>query len=145
MELQFAFFCDEVRETKSGKLDALGIFHDLLAPAFPAMQERMILALIIDWDRHDRGRYDLKAELVGPDGKVALTVTGHSDVQAHPLEGPPARTRLVMPLEKVVFPKPGKYSLRIMVKGKRLRGPSLYLLAMEEGETASSKEAGARP
>jgi len=41
-----------------------------------------------------------------------------------------------MPLEKVVFPRPGKYFLRVIVKGERFRGPSLHLLEMEGvGET----------
>ena len=131
MDLQYVFLCDDAEENPDGKLDARGILHDLLAPGFPAVQERMVLVLVIEWGRKDQGRYNLKAELVGPDGGVVLTVDGHSDVQARPPERPPARTRLVMPLEKVVFPKAGKYFLRVIVKGERFRGPSLHLQEME--------------
>ncbi len=131
MELQLALFCDDAQETPDGKLDIQGVFHDLFAPGFPAMQEQMVLILVLDWGRNDKGQFNLKAELVAPDGSVVLTVDGHSDVSPVPDGAPPPRTRLVMPLEKAVFPKPGRYHLRVMVKGKRFKGPSLHLVEME--------------
>jgi len=139
VDLQYVFLCDEAVENPTGKLDIQGIFHDLLAPGFPAIQERMVLVLVIEWGRSDQGRYNLKAELVGPDGSVAVTVDGHSDVEARPPDRPPARTRLIMPLEKVVFPKPGKYHLRVIIKGQRFRGPSLYLRELEEEAGAGAQ------
>ena len=132
MELQFALFCEDAQETPDGKLDVRGIFHELYTPGFPALQERMVLALVIDWDRKDQGRYSLKAEMVGPGGQTVLTVDGHSDVDARSKERPPARTRLIMPLEKVVFPEPGRYFLRVRIKGERFRGPSLHLVQVQE-------------
>lgn len=141
MDLQYVLLCDGAEEDPTGKLDVRGIFHDLLAPGFPAVQERMVLVLVIEWGRKDEGRYALKAELVGPGGAVVLTVDGHSEVEARPAERPPARTRLIMPLERVVFPKPGKYHLRVIVKGERFRGPSLHLMEME-GEAAADAPTG---
>jgi len=135
VDLQYVFLCDDAREDPHGKLNVDGIFHDLFAPGFPAIQERMVLVLVIEWDRKDQGRYNLKAEMVGPDGTVILTVDGHSDVETPPHHRPRARTRLIMPLEKVVFPQPGRYFLRVMAKGQRFRGPSLHLQEMETGET----------
>lgn len=138
MELQLAFFCDDAQETPEGKLDVRGVFHDLFAPGFPATHERMVLVLIMDWDRSDQGRYNLKAELVSPDGRVVLTVDGHSELDRRPAGHPPARTRLVVPLEKAVFPEAGRYHLRIIVKGRRFRGPSLHLVELEEKPEAPS-------
>jgi hypothetical protein len=140
MDLQYALLCDEAGEGSSGKLDVKGIIQDLLAPGFPAMQEKMILVLVIEWGRKDQGRHNLKAELVSPDGTVVLTVDGHSDVEPGTPGRPPGRTRLIMPLEKVVFPKPGRYHLRVMVKGQRFRGPTLHLLEMEGEENPSQGE-----
>ena len=138
MELQLGFFCDAAQETPEGKLDVQGVFHDLFAPGFPAMQERMVLVMVLDWDRNDRGHYNLKAELVAPDGTVVLTVDGHSEVDPRPAGRPPARTRLVMPLEKAVFPTAGRYHLRVIVKGRRFRGPSLHLVDLEAEPGSSS-------
>jgi hypothetical protein len=132
MELQLAFFCDDARDTPEGKLDVQGIFHDLFAPGFPAAQEHMVLVLVLDWDRGDKGSYNLKAELVGPDGNVVLTVDGHSEVDPRPAHRPPARTRIVMPVARAVFPAPGRYHLRVIVKGKRFRGPSLHLVELDD-------------
>jgi hypothetical protein len=39
---------------------------------------------------------------------------------------------LVLNLEKAVFPQPGRYHLRLIVKGKRFRGPSLHLVKLPE-------------
>lgn len=144
MDLQYALLCDEAVEGSGGKLDVKGIFQDLVAPGFPAMQERMVLVLAIEWGRKDQGRYTLKAELVSPDGAAVLTVDGHSDVVPAAPGRPPGRTRLIMPLEKVVFPRPGRYHLRVMVKGQRFRGPSLHLMEMEgEGVGSPGAETGA--
>jgi len=131
LELQLALFCDHAQETPDGKLDVRGVFHDLFAPGFPAIQEQMVLVLVLDWDRKDQGHYTLKAELVAPDGSVVLTIDGHSDVDRQPTGKPPARTRIVMPVEKAAFPTPGRYHLRIIVKGQRFRGPSLHLVELE--------------
>lgn len=132
MNLQFALFCEDAGESPSGKLDIQGVLHELSAPGFPAMQERMVLVLVIEWDRKDRGRFGMKSELVSPSGQVVLTVDGHSDVDGRGPDRPPARTQLVMPLEQVVFPEAGRYFLRIKVKGERFRGPSLFLRQTEE-------------
>ncbi len=133
MELSLALLCERAEERPDGKLEVSGIFHDLFAPGFPAMQEEMILVLVIEWDRRDQGSFNMKAELVSPDGEVGLTVDGKTDVHSPPAHEPPARTRLIMPVKEVVFPRPGRYHLRVKVKGERLRGPSLHLLETQEG------------
>lgn len=132
MELQLALFCEQAQETPDGKLDARGVFHDLFAPGFPALQETMVLVIVMDWGPRDQGSYNLKAELVAPDGRVVLTVDGHSDVTPQPAGKPPARTRIIMPVEKAVFPDPGRYHLRVIVKGKRFKGPSLHLVEVSD-------------
>ena len=132
MDLQLAVFCEGAQETPDGKLDVRGVLHDLFAPGFPALQEQLVLVLVMDWDRRDQGSYNLKAELVSPEGRVVLTVDGHSDVTPQPAGKPPARTRIVMPVEKAVFPVPGRYHLRVIVKGKRFKGPSLHLVEVPD-------------
>lgn len=131
MRLELALVCDQAGENPEGKLDVRGVFNDLYAPGFPAQQDRMVLVLVVEWDRSDQGRYRFRVDLEDPDGKPALTVEGHTDVDRRPADRPPARTRLVMPLEDVVFPAPGRYRFRMRVKGQELEGPSLYLVEAE--------------
>ena len=133
MNLELALVCDDARENEEGKLDVHGIFNDLYAPSFPAKQDRMVLVAVIEWDREDSGRHQFRVDLMGPEGRPSLTVDGHSDVTPRPEDRPPARTRLVLPLEEVIFPQPGRYRFHVRVKGRDLEGPSLYLVETGAG------------
>ena len=128
MELALGLVCDEAHVDPEGKLDVRGAFHDLYAPGFPAKQDRMVLVLALEWDAGDHGRYQFTVDLVDPEGRPSLTVRGHSDVDAREEGRPPARTRLVMPLEEVVFPVPGRYRFQVKVKGRELEGPAVHLV-----------------
>ena len=126
--------CDDVEEDPHGYLDARGIRHDLYAPGFPAMQEQLFVVLVVEWPRSDYGRYDFRLEMrgpggerVGPGGQPTPWLDGHTEVHQPPPERPPSRTRLVLPLERVVFPEPGPYRFVLRVKGRELEGPVVYL------------------
>ena len=133
MRILASALCDRAAASADGKLDVHGIFHDLYASGFPARQDRMTLVLALEWDRSDSGRYTFRVDLRGPRGKSTLTVEGHSEVTPRPSDRPPPRTRLVMPLEDVVFPEPGRYDFRVTIKGRAMRGPVLYLITTEAG------------
>jgi hypothetical protein len=132
MQLLLALVCDQANVTPEGKLDVHGVFNDLYAPGFPAKQERMVLALVVEWDREDQGRFRFRVDLEDEDGKPTLSVEGYSDVDPRPADRPPPRTRLIMPLEEVVFPRPGAYTFRLSMKGQTLPGPSIYLVEAAE-------------
>lgn len=131
MRILASAVCDHAAASPDGKLDIRGVFHDLYAAGFPARQAQMTLVLALEWDRTDFGRYTFRVDIRGPDGKTTLTVEGHSEVTPRPSDRPPPRTRLVMPLEDVVFPEPGRYDFRVSVKGRTLQGPVLYLMRTE--------------
>jgi hypothetical protein len=131
VELTMALVCDRARATEDGKLDVHGVFNDLFAPGFPAKQPRMMLVMGIEWDRADDGRYKFRVDLEDPSGRPTLTLEGHTDVDKRTPDRPPARTRLIMPLEEVVFPVPGAYRFMLRMKGKELRGPALHLFKAE--------------
>lgn len=134
MRLLASALCDHAVAGDDGKLDMRGVFHDLYAPGFPARQERMFLVLAVEWDRIDEGRYAFRVDVTGPDGRPTLTVEGESHVTARPADRPPPRTRLVMPLEKVVFRVPGQYDFHVTLKGRTLQGPTLYLMQTTEAD-----------
>ena len=134
MNLLLSLVCDEVTEDPHGLLDAEGIRHDLYAPGFPAMQERLVVVMVVEWDRSDHGRYNFRLEMrgpggtqVGPAGRPTPWIDGHTEVHRPPDDRPPSRTRLVLPLERLVFPAPGAYRFVLKVKGRELEGPVLYL------------------
>ena len=133
MRILTAALCDRVTTAPDGKLDLRGVFHDLYAHGFPARQDAMTLVLVLEWDRDDHGRHNFRVDVRDPEGRPTLTLEGQSEVTPAPAGRPPARTQLVMPIEDVVFPMPGRYALDVKVKGRTLAGPSLHLVEIEDG------------
>jgi hypothetical protein len=138
MHLRFAAVCDEAHATPEGKLELHGVYQDLAAPGFPAKQDRMVLVMILEWDREDHGRFRFRADLEDEDGNSSLTVEGETEVRTPADGNPPSRSQLIMPMEGVIFPHPGQYVFRVKVKGKSLEGPGLFLMEVP-------KEAAAGP
>ena len=137
MHLRFSAICDDARPTPEGRVDVHGVYHDLSAPGFPARQDRLVLVLVLEWDRSDHGRYRFKADLEHEEGGVSLSVEGETEVHRPAPGRPPSRSQLIMPLEDVVFPRPGTYAFNLRVKGRTLEGPSLFLMELPPDEAAS--------
>lgn len=136
MPLLTGLICEHARPTADGKLDVHGVFHDLYAPGFPAQQKQLMLVLDLEWAHGDQGRHRFRVDMMDPLGRPALTVEGHSDVTPRPPDRPPPRTRVVLPLENVVFPVPGAYRFQVRLKGKVFEGPRLYLVETPEAAEA---------
>lgn len=107
--------CEGANVRPDGRIDCAGIFHQLYAPGFPAQQDVLTLAIDIEWDASEAGRLQFSIDLLDPDRSPALTINGHTDVSATPDGQPHPLTRLVMPLNDVVFPKPGTYEFVLSV------------------------------
>jgi hypothetical protein len=114
MILRLSAVCETAEERPDGRLDLLGIFHELSSPGFPAMQERMTAVFLVEWEADDAGRLPLRADLLDGTGRKILTIQGHTDVEPRTAGRAPAVTRLVMPLERVVFPGPGRYHFELL-------------------------------
>jgi hypothetical protein len=131
MHVQLALVCEDATMRPDGKMDIVGAFNDLAAPGFPAKQDRMVLVTTIEWGPGEEGRNAFRVDLLTPDGRPALTVDGQTDVPAPTPGLPPPRTRLILPIEGAIFPRAGRYQFEIRVGGKKLRGPSLFLMEVE--------------
>jgi hypothetical protein len=107
MELKLAVICEAARERPDGRVDIIGIFDELHAPAFPAVQERMTVVFVLEWAADESGDQPFRANLVHANGMKILGLEGHTVV--HASGNAPAKTRLIQPLEKVVFPAAGSY------------------------------------
>lgn len=125
MELILALACENARTRPDGRLDFVGVFDELSAPGFPAAQDRMTVVFIMEWSPTQAGRQAFQADLVADDGTKVLTIEGHTDVSAG--GDRPPRTQLIMPLERVVFPRPGAYTFRLTVGDEAIPALSLHL------------------
>ncbi len=131
METVF-LFCTDASAGPDGKLNIHGVFNDLHAPDFPARQDRMVLAGIVEWDRHEQGRIPFRIDLTDPEGMSIFTIEGHTDVEPQPPSKAPAKTQFVLPLKNVMFPAPGRYQIRMDFNGKEIAGPSMHLMRSEK-------------
>ena len=127
MKLTTAALCEHARERTDGRLDLVGVFHELNAPGFPAVQERLTAVFVIEWDADEHGEQPLRADLLAPNGTKVLTIEGHTAVSATDSAAPP-QTRLIMPLEHVVFPAPGEYSFELLAGSDVVRACPLRLI-----------------
>lgn len=118
MILRLAAVCEGAHERPDGRLDLTGIFNDLSAPGFPAMQERMTVVFVVEWEPDETGELPLRADMIDESGRKLLTIQGHTDVEARSADRSPPQTRVIMPLEKVVFPQPGRYRFELVAGGE---------------------------
>jgi hypothetical protein len=126
MKLLLSLLCEDAHVRPDGRLDFIGVFDELQAPGFPAAQDRMTAVFIMEWADHEEGRQEFRADLVDDQDRKVLTIEGHTDVAAT-ATGRPPRTQLVMPLERVVFPREGDYHFVLQAAGQAIPGAVLRL------------------
>jgi hypothetical protein len=125
MDLKLALVCEEARERPDGRVDFIGVFDALIAPGFPAMQDRMTAVFVMEWGEDELGHQPLRADLVDARERKILTIEGHTDVAARPEHAGPPETRLILGLEKVVFPEAGRYDFQLVAGGDVRRACSI--------------------
>jgi hypothetical protein len=114
MRLLLSVACEDAHPRPDGRLDLIGVFDELQAPGFPAIQDRMTVVFVMEWSPEEQGRREFRADLLDSRDRKVLTIEGHTDVTAPRADGRP-RTQLIMPLERVVFPVAGEYRFVLSV------------------------------
>lgn len=127
MNLILSLACEDANARPDGRLDVRGAFNELQAPGFPAAQERMTVVFVMEWTAAEQGRHEFVADLVDDDDQKVLTIEGHTDVEARTEGRAPPQTRLVMALERVVFPHPGRYRFLLRVGDRTVETFSIHL------------------
>lgn len=138
MHLILALACDEARQQPDGKLDIRGVFNELNAPGFPAAQERMTVVFVMEWERDVSGSVPFRADLVDESGQKMLSIQGHTEVRPTAEHQAPAKTQLIMPLERVIFPHPGRYHFELSTRGQKVVGIPLHLLELPDTDGADA-------
>jgi hypothetical protein len=105
-----------------------GIFHQLYAPGFPAQQDRLMLVVDIEWSAEEEGRQEFRIDVLDPARSPALTINGHTEVGKRGEMEPPQLTRLLMPLEGVIFPAAGSYDFVLHAAGIEIPVTVLHLI-----------------
>jgi hypothetical protein len=127
MILRLSAVCQSARERPDGRLDLVGVFDELSAPGFPAAQDRMTAVFLIEWADDESGVQPLRADLLDEAGNMVITIQGHAEVASRADARAPARSQLVMPLNRVVFRNPGRYHFQLVAGGTTVDGCSFYV------------------
>ena len=127
MNLVLAIACDKAEVGPEGKLNVEGIYNEVSAPDFPAAHPNLTVVLVVEWDMKDVGEQPLRADLMDPDGTMIVTIQGHTDVELAPDNEVPPQTRIILPLENVVFQQPGRHYLRVQAGTATVEALPLYV------------------
>jgi hypothetical protein len=130
MNLVLAIACDAATVSPQGKLDVQGIYNELSAPYLPAAQETLTVVLVLEWGAREAGEQPIRADLISPEGEMVVTIQGHTDVEFGPDNEVPPQTRIILPLENVVFQNPGRYFLRVQAGSETVDALPLYVSRM---------------
>lgn len=128
MRILYALNCEHADARPDGRLDVHGVFHQLYAPGFPAKQDRMVLALAVEWDEEGEGRREFRIDLTDPSGSPCLTISGHTDVSERKRGEAPPQTRLILPMQEVIFPQAGTYFFQLETGGESAKLAPLHLI-----------------
>ena len=127
-------FCKDAAAGPDGRLNIQGVFNELYASDFPARQDRLVLVGVIEWERDAQGRIPFRIDLTDPDGDSVFSIDGHTDVESLPMNSVPAKTHLVLPMEKVMFPVVGRYRVRFSANDEEIFGPSMHLMRSDDDQ-----------
>jgi hypothetical protein len=127
-------FCKDAAAGPDGRLNIQGVFNELYASDFPARQDRLVLVGVIEWERNAQGRIPFRIDLTDPDGDAVFSIDGHTDVESRPMNSAPAKTHLVLPMEKVMFPAAGRYRVRFSANDEEIFGPSMHLMRSDDDQ-----------
>jgi len=128
VKLLYVFLCDSAHEGTDERMDVSGIFRRLYAPGFPA-EHQATLVVGIEWDAGETGDQPFKIDLVDPSRSPMITASGHTTVPAdREPNAPPPLSRLVLPIERIVFPVPGRYEFEVTIAEETFSVSPLYLI-----------------
>jgi hypothetical protein len=131
VRILYALLCERAEAGEDERMTAHGIFRRLYAPGFPAQQDRLVLVVAMEWDAGEEGRHEFRIDLLDPADSPGLTISGHTDVRQHGGSEPPAMTRLIMPIDDVVFPSAGRYEFVLHILGQQVPLAPLHLIEDE--------------
>lgn len=118
MDVTLALLCDAANVGADGKLDVLGRFDRISAPAFPMLRPRTCLVLRFGGlSAEERRQRPLSVRLLNADGYPIGEVCGSLDIADRRPPVASAPLHAIVPLPALTLPEPGDYSLEASVDG----------------------------
>lgn len=139
MEIDLALLADAATVDASGKLNILGVFDRISASRFPAQHPHVSLVLRLGASMNEAGSHTVEIALKDPEGNQVVHLNGEVKVGPGPAaSGGRVRVPQVVNMERLVFPRPGRYSFDVAVDGEHQVSVPLFV------HDASAQSQGAR-
>lgn len=129
MQVEIFSLCDFAQENL-GKLTVVGTFDTLNSPMFPFVLPACSVAMRARFSRAEAGKHHFEVSFVDEDGKSFLQeLKVDADVKI-PAGQDSATLQLCLGIGQLLIPKPGKYSIDLVMDGRQEL--SLPLLAVSQ-------------
>jgi hypothetical protein len=135
MDVDLALLADAATIDTSGKLNILGVFDRLTAASFPIAHPRMALVLRFVASVQEVGRHRVEIALLEPEGGEVVHIDGEMQLGPGPASmAGGVRVPHVLHLDRLVFPKPGRYAFDVRVDGQHHVSVPLTVLGARGAE-----------
>jgi hypothetical protein len=126
---------DYANITRDGKLNIMGIFHEVHASNFPARHSSMNLIATLGAEFGEWGQTrDFTIKLLDEDGNQVMDFSGQIEIPKGE-RGRKPEVNIILGLNDVVFPKPGAYQFVILVDKDHKGELTLYVNQIEAPKT----------
>jgi hypothetical protein len=128
MEIDLALLADAATVDASGKLNILGIFDRISTGGFPAQHPHVALVLRFTASAKEAGTHTVAIRLSDPEGKEVLRLDGEITVPPGSMgDGGRVAVPQIINMERIVFPRPGRYAFDISLDGEHQVSVPLFL------------------
>ncbi len=128
MKHKYSFFCDAANVDSSGKVSALGIFTDIRTQQFPAIHQTMTFVACIEGRSTEAGKHPFRINFIDDDGKdIIPPMQGKINITRNSLNA-----NIMLKLNTVTFPKPGTYSMDLIVDNQVIASESLNVIFLSK-------------
>ena len=127
MEVEAFLVCDAAND-QYGKLNLLGAFDAIMAPAAPVTHPQFSIALRIRFKRSESANHPFRLNIIDEDGKSIFPkpFDGNVNVQIQQAEDS-AVINLIVNLRDVKFERFGRYSVDLTMDGKQRGALPLFV------------------
>jgi len=138
MEIDMALLADAATVDASGKLNILGIFDRITVAELPAHHPHLSLVLRVSASLGEAGLHKMEIVLQDPTGSRVMGMNGEFHVGPGPaLAGGQVRIPQVLNIERLVFPKAGRYAFNVSLDGEHQVSIPLFVQEMRGGRPAA--------
>jgi hypothetical protein len=131
MKIEILTLCDAATVDTAGKLNILGSFDRLNAPAEPITHPHCALAVKLRFERIEEGPKKIRLTFVNADGAPVMPpIDGTADVRFQGPE-PSAAVSFALNIQQLKLPRFGEYSIDLAVDGRHEGSVPLFVFSIQ--------------